>query len=71
MIWLSGLFFPLPGFLRKWVVIWPAFHLDQIALRVAGVERFIFIDAGIALAVLFAVTIFFGGVALRRLARVG
>lgn len=71
MMWLSGLFFPLPGFLQKWVVIWPAFHLDQIALRVAGVERFIFIDAKIAFAVLLAVTIFFGGVALRRLARVG
>ena len=71
MMWLSGLFFPLPGFLQKWVVIWPAFHLDQIALRVAGVERFMFIDGKIAFAVLFAVTIFFGGVALRRLARVG
>jgi ABC-2 type transport system permease protein len=71
MLWLSGLFFPLPGFLQKWVVIWPVFHLDQIALRVAGVEPFIFIDAKIAFVVLLAVTILFGGVALRRLARVG
>ena len=71
MTWLSGFFFPLPGFLQKWVVIWPAFHLDQVALHVAGVDKFAFIDTKMALAVLAAVTIFFGGLALRRLARVG
>jgi hypothetical protein len=38
---------------------------------VAGVELFVFIGAKFAFAVLFAVPIFFGGLALRRLARVG
>jgi ABC-2 type transport system permease protein len=71
MTWLSGFFFPLPAFLQKWVVIWPAFHLDQVALAAAGVEKFSFIDVKMALAVLAAVTIVFGGLALRRLARVG
>ena len=52
-------------------MVWPAFHLNQVAMSVAGVEKFIFIDVKMALAVLAAVTILFGGLALRRLARVG
>ena len=32
MLWLSGLFIPLPKFLERWAVIWPAFHLNQAAL---------------------------------------
>ena len=32
MLWLSGLFIPLPKFLERWAVIWPAFHLNQVAL---------------------------------------
>ncbi len=71
MMWLSGLFIPLPDFLRGWVVIWPAFHLNQLALGVAGVEQFIFIPPAIAAAVLVGVTVLCGGLAIRRLARVG
>ena len=36
MIYLSGLFIPLPEGLKKWVVVWPTFHLDQLALALAG-----------------------------------
>ena len=36
MLWLSGLFIPMPDFLKHWVVIWPAFHLNQLALGLAG-----------------------------------
>jgi ABC-2 type transport system permease protein len=71
MMWLSGLFIPLPESLQRWVVIWPAFHLDQLALNLAGVEQFSFVSPGIAAAVLLGVTILFGGLAIRRLARVG
>ena len=57
--------------LRSWVVIWPAFHLNQVALAAAGVEGFRFLNPGIAVAVLVGVTVLFGGLSLRRLARVG
>jgi ABC-2 type transport system permease protein len=68
-IWCS--FIPLPEFLRKWVALWPAFHLNQLALGLAGVTQFIFIPAGVAAAVLLGVTVLCGGLAVRRLARVG
>lgn len=71
MMWLSGLFIPLPDSLKRWVVIWPTFHLDQLALGLAGVEQFTFIPPAMAAAVLAGVTVLCGGLAIRRLARVG
>lgn len=71
MIWLSGLLIPLPDFLERWVVIWPTFHLNQLALGLAGVEQFTFIPPTVAAAVLVGVTVLCGGLAIRRLARVG
>lgn len=71
MMWLSGLFIPLPESLKKWVIIWPTFHLDQLALGLAGVEQFTFIPPAMAGAVLAGVTVLCGGLAIRRLARVG
>lgn len=71
MLWLSGLFFPLPGALERFVVIWPAFHLNQVALGLAGVSEFSFIPPQMAAAVLVGVTVLFGGLAIRRLARRG
>lgn len=71
MLWLSGLFFPLPKFLESWVVIWPAFHLSQLALGFAGVSEYRFLAPQIALAVLAGITVLFGGTAIRRLARKG
>lgn len=71
MIYLSGLMIPLPKFLEKWVVIWPTFHLDQLALGLAGVTQFVFIPWTMAGAVLVGMTVLCGGLAIRRLARVG
>jgi len=71
MMWLSGLFIPLPKFLEPWVVVWPTFHLDQLALGLAGVDPFRFVPTSIAAAVLVGVTVLCGGLAIRRLARVG
>jgi ABC-2 type transport system permease protein len=71
MLWLSGLFIPLPGIMRKLVVIWPAFHLNQAALAAAGVTKFVFVPPVVTVGVLVGVTLFFGGLALQRLARVG
>lgn len=71
MIYLSGLFIPLPDSLERWVVIWPAFHLNQLALGLAGVEQFTFFPPVNVAVVLAGVTVLFGGLAVRRLARVG
>jgi ABC-2 type transport system permease protein len=69
MMWLSGLFFPLPGFMQKWVVVWPAFHVDQLAVASVGLKDFRFMPPLMCLGVLAGVTVLFGGLALRRLAR--
>jgi ABC-2 type transport system permease protein len=71
MLWLSGLFVPLPKFLQPWSVIWPAFHLNQMALAAGGLRQFSFMPAQICAAVLVGVTVLFGGLAIRRLARIG
>jgi ABC-2 type transport system permease protein len=71
MLWLSGLFIPLPKFLEPWVLIWPAFHLNQVALGAAGVTEFRFISPVISAGVLVGVTVLFAGLAIRRLARRG
>lgn len=71
MIWLSGLFFPLPAFLEPWVLIWPAFHLNQLALGAAGVTDYIFVPISLCAAVLTGLTVLFGGLAIQRLARKG
>ena len=71
MLWLSGLFIPLPKFLEPWAVIWPAFHVNQVALGFAGVSEFSFMAPSISAAVLAGVTVLFGGLAIRRLARRG
>jgi ABC-2 type transport system permease protein len=70
-LWLSGLFFPLPKFLEPWAVIWPAFHANQVALAAAGVNEFVFLPPLISAGVLIGITVLFGGLAIRRLARHG
>lgn len=69
MLWLSGLFIPLPAFLQKWSVIWPAFHLNQVSMSVIGMKQFIFMPVTWCIAVLVGVTVLFGGLAIHRLAR--
>lgn len=70
MAFLSGLWLPLsmlPAVLSRLAQLWPAYHLAQIALRVVGK------DAGqpliLHVAVLALVTVVFGLLAWRRLAR--
>ena len=71
MLWLGGLFIPLPRFLQTQVLIWPSFHLDQIVLAIGGVTKYKFVPTSLSVGVLAAVTVLFGGLALRRLARKG
>ena len=71
MTWFSGLFFPPPAFLKPFVVIFPAYHLDQLALAAAGLKQFQAGNPLISLAVLVGVTVVFGGLAIRKLALKG
>jgi ABC-2 type transport system permease protein len=69
MMHISGLFYPLPKFLRTMAPAWPAYHLQQLVLGALGVPA-----AGTPMthvAVLAAVTLFLTAFAVRRLARVG
>jgi ABC-2 type transport system permease protein len=70
-IYLSGLFFPLPKFLQAQTVIWPAFHLKQLALAAAGAETIKIIPPQISVAGLIGITVICGGLAIWRLARKG
>jgi ABC-2 type transport system permease protein len=71
MLWLSGMFFPLPKILHAQTIIWPAFHLNQVALSVARIEKFVFIPVQLASGVLVGITVLCGSLAIWRLARKG
>lgn len=69
MIYLSGIMFPLPKSMQATALIWPAYHLDQLAFRALGAA-----SQGapaVHIAVLAAMTLIFAGLSVRRLARVG
>jgi ABC-2 type transport system permease protein len=69
MIYLSGIMFPLPKSMQATALLWPAYHLDQLALRALGAPSQ---GAPLAhIAVLAAVTLVCAGLSVRRLARVG
>ncbi len=68
-MWLSGMFFPLPKAMQPWEAIWPAFHLDQTALAAAGLQ--VGYNPLFTSGVLVGITVLFGGLAIRRLARSG
>jgi ABC-2 type transport system permease protein len=68
-LWLSGMFFPLPKFLQPFCVIWPAFHLNMTALAAGGMK--VGVSPLITSGVLVGISVLFGGLAVRRLARAG
>jgi ABC-2 type transport system permease protein len=69
MIYLSGIFFPLPKSMHWIALISPAYHLDQLAFAAAGAPSEG--TAAIHAMVLACVTLACTMLALRRLARVG
>jgi ABC-2 type transport system permease protein len=71
MMYLSGMFFPLPPALARWAVVWPTFHVTQLAYAAAGVKQFVFMPPSMSAGVLVGVTVILGGLALRKLARTG
>ena len=69
--YLSGLFFPLPQSMHWQTPLWPQFHVAQLAMHAAGVEKFQFMPASMAAATLLGFTVLFSAIALWRLARTG
>lgn len=69
MIYLSGLFIPLPASIRFIALFSPAFHLNQLALSMAGLGSILSVTMHAA--VLVGVTVLFAGLTVRRLARTG
>lgn len=69
MIYLSGLFIPLPPAVRWIAVFSPAFHLNQLCLAMAGVGSIMLQSMHVA--ALAGVTVLFAGLTVRRLIRAG
>ena len=67
LMYLSGLFFPVPQAIR-WVALFsPAFHLNQLALHTTGTPSIL--GPAINIAALVGVTVLFTGLTARRLSR--
>jgi ABC-2 type transport system permease protein len=69
MVYLSGLFFPLPPSIQNVVLVSPAFHINQLALQAAGIPRIL--PPAWHLAALLGVTVLFAGLAVRRVVTMG
>jgi ABC-2 type transport system permease protein len=69
MMHVSGLFYPLPKFLRAMSPVWPTYHLQQLVLAALGMSSYG--KTTIHLAVLAGVTVLLTALSIRRLARVG
>lgn len=64
MMYLSGMFFPLPQFLAKFAIVWPTFYMDQWIVAAGGGTAFL--SPSLCAGVLVGVTILFGGLAAHR-----
>jgi ABC-2 type transport system permease protein len=71
MLYLSGLFFPLPKVLARWAPIWPTFHLNRLALAAAGGVHLTPVQLWTSVTTLIAITVLCGTRALLKLARRG
>jgi ABC-2 type transport system permease protein len=69
MMHVSGLFYPLPKFLRTISPIWPSYHLQQLVFAALAMPSYG--RTAIHVAVLVLVTLLLTGISIRRLARVG
>ncbi|MBN1831125.1 MAG: ABC transporter permease [Deltaproteobacteria bacterium] len=69
MLYLSGMFFPLPEILQPWARVWPTFYMNQIVWSAVGIESQI--DVKICILILLGITVLCTGLAARRFARVG
>ncbi len=69
MMHISGLFYPLPKFLRTISPVWPTYHLQQLVFAALAMPSYG--KTAIHLSVLIGVTLILTALSIRRLARVG
>jgi ABC-2 type transport system permease protein len=69
MMHISGLFYPLPKFLRAISPVWPTYHLQQLVFAALGAPSYG--RTAVHVAVLAGVTLVLTALSIRRLARVG
>lgn len=69
--YLSGMFFPLPESMHWQAPIWPQFHVLQLMMHSAGIEKFQIFPIQLAIAAMVGFTVLFCAVTVRRLARNG
>jgi len=71
MIWLGGLFLPLPKVMQSVEPFFPTFHLKQLAMSATSAPERLLVPLSLSVGVMVTVTLLFGGLALRKLARKG
>jgi ABC-2 type transport system permease protein len=69
--YLSGMFFPLPPSMYWQTPIWPQFHVNQLVMHAAGVQKYQFEPVLVAMGGVLGFTVLFSAVAVWRLARKG
>ena len=69
--YLSGMFFPLPKSMYWQTPIWPQFHVQQLVMHVAGIQKMQFEPILVAVATLLGYSVMFSAIAIFRLARKG
>jgi ABC-2 type transport system permease protein len=69
MMHISGLFYPLPKFLRTISPVWPTYHLQQLVFAALAMPSYG--RVAVHIAALFGVTLILTALSIRRLARVG
>ncbi len=69
MMYLSGMFFPLPEILARWAIVWPTYYADQLVITAAGGKSVM--DADMCVAVLVGISVLFGCLAVRQFSRKG
>jgi ABC-2 type transport system permease protein len=67
--YMSGMFFPLPKSMYWQTPIWPQFHVEQVAMHLAGITKYQYEPLTIAIVSLVGYTALFSAVAIWRLAR--
>jgi ABC-2 type transport system permease protein len=67
--YLSGMFFPLPQSMYWQTPIWPQFHVEQLAMHLAGITKYQFEPLAMAIASMVGYTVLFAGITIWRLSR--
>ena len=69
--YLSGMFFPLPKSMYWQAPIWPQFHVEQLAMHMAGITKMQFVPVTVAVASMLGYTVLFAAITIWRLSKKG